>query len=134
MDGKCLFKCCYSSSHNERLQVSQSCDRLYSIMKASEILGDNLHSDFQTKLESDSTTKYLTKATRSAEKHKRAASSPSHLHEYRTRSNAGPSFDWLRQCFYCRGTCSVDQDPKNPNRWIPSYLVRETEEKLNNED
>ena len=76
MDDKYLYKCCYSSSDNERLQVSQSCDRLYSIMKASEIHGDNLHSDFQTKLESDSTyqgkyhkscvTKYLTKATRSA--------------------------------------------------------------------
>ena len=137
MDDKCLFKFCYSSSDNERLQVSQSCDRLYSIMKASEIHGDNLHSDFQTKLESDLTyqgkyhkscvTKYLTMAIRSAEKHKRAASSPSHLHEKRTRSNAGSSFDWLRQCFYCRDPCSVDQDPKNPNRWIPSYLVRETE-------
>ena len=144
MDDKCLFKCCYSSSDNERLQVSQSCGRLYSIMKASEIHGDKLHSDFQTKLESYSTyqskyhkscvTKYLTKATRSAGKQKRAASSPSHLHEKRTRSNAGPSFDWLRQSFYCRGRCSVDQDPKNPNRWIPSYVVRETEQKLNNED
>ena len=80
MDDKYLFKFCYSSSDNERLQVSQSCDKLYSIMKASEIRGDNLHSDFQTKLESDSTyqgkyhkscmTKYLTKATRSAEKNR----------------------------------------------------------------
>ena len=121
MDDKCLFKFCYSSSDNERLQVSQSCDRLHTIMKASEIHGDNLHSDFQTNLESDPTyqgkyhkscvTNYLTKATRSAEKQKRAASIPSHLHEKRTRSNAGPSFDWLRQCFYCRGPKSMDSIP-----------------------
>ena len=30
--------------------------------------------------------------------------------------------------------CYVDQDPKNPNRWIPAYLLRETEEKHNTED
>ena len=50
-----FFKFCYSSSDNERLQVSQSCDRLHTIMKAIEIHGDNLHSDLQTKLESDPT-------------------------------------------------------------------------------
>ena len=144
MDDKYLFKFCYSSSDNERLQVSQSCDRRYSIIIASKIHSDNLHSDFQTKLESDPTykckyhkscvTKCLTKTTRLAEKQKRAASSSSHLHDKRTRSNAGPSFDWLRQCFYCRGPCSVDQDPKNPNWWTPSYLVRETKEKHNKKD
>jgi len=88
----------------------------------------------QIKLESDPTyqgkyhtsyvTRYITKATSSAEKQKRAISSPSHLYEKRTWP-----FDWLRQCFYYRGSCNVDQDLKNPNRWIPSYLVRETEEK-----
>ena len=118
-----MFKFCYSCSDNEKLQVSQSCDRLHTIMKASEIQGDNLNSNLQTKLEKDPAyqgkyhkscvTKYLTKATRSAEKQKRAASSPSHLHEKRTRSSTGPPFDWLRQCFYCRGSCNVDQDLKN---------------------
>ena len=68
---------------------------VHSIIKASEIRGDNIHSDLQIKLESDPTyqgkyhtyyvTKYIiTKATRSAEKQKRAISSPSHLHEKRT--------------------------------------------------
>ena len=76
MDDKCLFKCCYSSSDNERLQVSQSCDRLHSIMKAREIHGDELESDptYQGKYHTYCVTKYLTKATRSAEKQKRAAS------------------------------------------------------------
>ena len=36
--------------------------------------------------------------------------------------------------FYCHGSCSVDQDPKNPNRRTPSYLVRETKEKHKTED
>ena len=89
-----LCKCCYSCSDNERLQVSQSCDRLHSIMRASEIPGDDIHSDLQIKLESDPTyqgkyhkscvTKYITKETRSAEKQKRAISSSSHLYEKRT--------------------------------------------------
>ena len=70
-------------------------------MKASEIPGDNIHSDVQMKLESDPTyqgkyhtsyvTKYLTKATHSAEKQKRTIiklSSPSHLHEKRTTETA----------------------------------------------
>ena len=68
---------------------------VHSIIKASEIRGDNIHSDLQIKLESDPTyqgkyhtsyvTKYIiTKATRSAEKQKRAISSPFHLHEKRT--------------------------------------------------
>ena len=71
--------------------------------QASEIQGDNLHSDLQTKLESDPmhqgkyhksyVTKYLTKATCSTEKQRRATSSPPHLHEKRTRSNVGPPFD-----------------------------------------
>ena len=55
-------------------------------MKASEIPDDDIHSDLQIPLESDPTyqgkyhtsyvTKYITKATRSAEKQKRAISSP----------------------------------------------------------
>ena len=40
---------------NERLQVSQSYERLHSIMKASEIPDDNIYSDLQIKLESDPT-------------------------------------------------------------------------------
>ena len=31
-------------------------------------------------------------------------------------------------------TCTVDQDPKNPNRWISAYMLRETEYNHNNED
>ena len=48
----------------------------------------------------------------------------------------GHPFDFhcLRQCFYCRGLCNVDQDRKNPYRWIPACLLSETEEKHKNED
>ena len=84
MDDECLYKFCYSCSDNERLQVSQSCDRLHNIMKDSETPGDDIHSDLQIKLESD------------------------------------PTYQ--------------GKDLKNLNRWIPSYLVRETEEKHKNED
>ena len=91
MDDKCLYKFCYSCSDNERLHVTQGYDRLHSIMKAREIPGDNIHSDLQIQLESDPTyqgiynkscvTKYNYKG--SAEKQKRAISSPSRLHEKR---------------------------------------------------
>lgn len=132
----CLFKLCYNCSDNERLQTTQSeGGRVHNIIEASKTLGDDLHVELQTKLNGDPTyqakyhkscvTKYLTKAKRSSEK--RTASSPSPLPGKRTRSSMGTPFDWLSECFYCGRSCNIKQDPKNPSRWIPAYLLRETE-------
>ena len=64
---------------------------------------------------------------------KRTATASTTLPEKRTRTSAGHPFDWLQQCFYCCGPCDISPDPKNPQRWVPSYLVRETESKKTEE-
>ena len=76
---------------------------------------------------------YLTEAQQKKIQ-KRAASSPP-VYLIRER-------DWVldlllvgqASAYYCPGPYNVDQDPKSLSRWIPAYLLRETEEKHNNED
>jgi len=84
---------------------------------------------YQAQYHKSCVTKYLTKAKRLEEKHKRSTSGSFPPHEKRTRSSMGSPFDWLHQCFYCHGPCNLDPGTRNPNRWVPAYLMRETEEK-----
>ena len=136
MNDICLFKAFYSCSDNEKLQTSKSDgDREANIIEPSKNIGDNLSTKLQenqpveVKYHKSCVSKYLIKGKRLSEKKKRAACSSGPVQEKRTRSITGPPFDWLTLCFYCSRPCNVDQDPRNPNRWIPAYLVRETEEK-----
>ena len=62
--------------------------RLHNIMEASQIQGDNLHTDLQIHLTRDPknqgryfVTKYLTEATHSSDKRNQAAAGPSPLPE-----------------------------------------------------
>ena len=117
MDDKCLFKFAYNCNDSDhRLQVSQrDGDRLRNIIDASKLQGHEVHNELLSKLEFDPAyqakyhktcvTKYVVTAKRLGEKHK-LTSDPASLPEKRTRSNTGPSFDWLHQCFYC-GSPSV---------------------------
>lgn len=142
MADKCLFKFAYNCNDKDnKLQVSQrDGDRLRSIIDARRLQGHGLHNELLAKLEIDPAyqvmyhktcvTKYVVTAKRLSEKHK-LTSEPSALPEKRTRSNVGPPFDWLCQCFYCSRPCDIIVDRKNPNRWVPAYLVRETEGKAN---
>jgi hypothetical protein len=138
MDDKCIFKLVYHCNDTDKLQVSQSGgDRVCNIMDASKQQGHDLHTELQAELESDPNyqvkyhkncvSKYLTKAKRTSEK--RTSIDPSPLPEKRTRSLTS-TFDWLRQCIYCSQPCELSPDPKNPTRWKPTYMVRETETSL----
>lgn len=138
MDDECFLRCYYNCSDKDALSVSQSGgERVQNVIEASKIHGDNIHAELETKLGKDPNhaikyhkaciTKYLTKARRLFSKKQSAASSV--VPEKRTRLSLGPPFDWLRQCLYCGESCLLKPDPKNPQRWNPAYLVRETEEK-----
>lgn len=135
MDEKCIFHLVFHCNDRDKLQVSQrDGERVLNILAASRQQGDGLHTELQTALDSDPdylakyhkscVSKYLMKARRSSEK--RNSLDPSPLPEKRTRSLASP-FGWLQQCFYCSEPCELSADPKNPARWKPAYLVRETE-------
>lgn len=141
MTDKCIFKFKFGCSDEEKLQVSQhGSDRIPNIMEASRIQSHELHMELDKKLKEDDhyqpkyhkscVSQYLINGKRLAEKRKRGEASYSTEIPVpkRTRSNTDP-FNWLSQCFYCGLPCDVERNRKNPSRWIPSYLVRETEPK-----
>ena len=143
MEGECLFKFCYNCSDTERLQCSKGDDRLDSIMKASKTHNDHLDAVLQRKMENNPAykgtyhkacvSKYLTKAKRLSDKMKHAGTSVSDPHpDKKTCLSLGHPFDCLTQCLYCGCCCNIVPDPKHPDRWVPAYLVRETEGKLKN--
>ena len=142
MDNNCIFKFLYDCSATEKLQISKSDgQRLSNILDASRSHGEVVCSSIQAILSDTSSqvayhkacvSKFLITAKRSENK-KRTATASTTLPEKRTRTSAGHPFDWLQQCFYCCGPCDISPDPKNPQRWVPSYLVRETESKKTEE-
>lgn len=140
MTDKCIFQLQFACSDADRLQVNQVGSRLQSIMDASRIQHDELHVELDKKLKEDNlyqpryhkacVSKYLINGKRVAEKRKKETLDPTTVvPEKKTRSNTGEPFDWLSQCFYCGLPCDVERNKKNPNRWIPAYLVRETDPK-----
>ena len=47
----------------------------------------------------------------------------------RKRRSAIPRFKFREHCIYCGETCAVENACKNPNRWVPAYLVTEVDRK-----
>ena len=47
----------------------------------------------------------------------------------RKRRSAIPLFKFREHCIYCGETCAIDKACKNPNRWVPVYLVTEVDTK-----
>ena len=45
------------------------------------------------------------------------------------RRSAIPLFKFREHCIYCGETCAIDKACKNPNRWVPAYLVTEVDTK-----
>jgi len=47
----------------------------------------------------------------------------------RKRRSAIPLFKFREHCIYCGETRAIDKACKNPNRWVPAYLVTEVDTK-----
>ena len=110
---------------------------MHNIIDASKQQEHDLHIELLAKLESDPhhpvryhkncVSNYLTKAKRTSEK--RASLDPSPLPKKRTRSMTS-TFDCLLKYIYCSQSCEISPDPKNPSRWKPAYMVRQTDTSL----
>ena len=47
----------------------------------------------------------------------------------RSADSVIPLFKFREHCIYCGETCAVEKACKNPNRWVPAYLVTEVDTK-----
>ena len=47
----------------------------------------------------------------------------------RKRRSVIPFFKFREHCIYCGQTCAIDKACKNPDRWVPAYLVTEVDTK-----
>lgn len=45
----------------------------------------------------------------------------------RMRRSDIPIFTFREHCIYCGESCVLEKDRKNPNRWVPAYLVKEVD-------
>ena len=42
----------------------------------------------------------------------------------RMRRSDVPTFNFREHCIYCGECCMIEKDRKNPNRWVPAFLVK----------
>ena len=130
----CVFKCVHGKCPmKQKLSRSQPAGaRLRNIIDASIQYGDSLHVDLQEQLDANENlqmsyhrsciTWYLTHAPES-ETGERCSPVK------RKRRSAIPLFKFREHCIYCGETCAIDKACKNPNRWVPAYLVTEVDTK-----
>ena len=130
----CVFKCVLGKCPmKQKLSRSQpDGTRLHNIIDASIQYGDSLHVDLQEQLAANenlqmsyqrsSITWYETHAPKSETSER---CSP----VKRKRRSAIHLFKFREHCIYCGETCAIDKACKNPNRWVPAYLVTEVDTK-----
>ena len=141
MEEKCFFKWkfkCGKVAKGKGLS-NVTAKRIENIIKCSKQYEDNIHVDLQTKYNSDKNL--VAKAHRScvdkychphevkkAQKHKQAeGEGTSEIPKKRSRRSETPQFCFQQHCFYCGEICMVDKDFKNPTRWRPAFVCRQTD-------
>ena len=136
----CIFHACYdcSGSTDKLIKSEPNGERLKRIIEASTFHNDSIGAALEKCMENEHfkaayhkscVSKYILLSKRIRDKSKRKSSEQESGSSKSTRSSSSLNFDWLNQCFYCGTSCNVTRDPKNPARWNPAYLFRETEPK-----
>ena len=104
-------------------------------MNASKALGDSLHLKLQGQIESNQQLQFYYHKFCISSYLSLTFSTPKCLSDQesnqppvkRTRKSQESEFNFRKHCLYCGDACEIEKDPKNPQKWIPAFLVKEVD-------